>query len=285
MGMITGLFLGLGLLLIWMSLWEAPTATQPRHSALRTLEEDLLVAGIRGVSTTTFLGAITLFSALIAALTYVTTSLTVGAALAGLAAAAAPFFIVRSRATRQRARRREVWPDVVDHLISGVRAGLPLPEAVAHVGMRGPDELKDDFSLFAREYRATGRFDECLVTLKDRLADPTADRVIEALRVTRSVGGSEIGNLLQTLATFLRQDLRVRGELEARQSWTIGGARVAAAAPWIVLAMLATRPEAAAAFNTTMGGIVIISGAGATALAYAVMLRIGKLPQDERVLR
>lgn len=284
MGIIAGLILGLGLLLIWMSLWEAPD-TAKKASWLIGFEEDLLVAGLRGISTTTFFAAVALFAALVAALTFVITGLTVGAALAGLAASVAPFIIVKSRAERQRIRRREVWPDVVDHLISGVRAGLPLPEAVAHLGMRGPEQLREEFAIFGREYRATGRFDDCLITLKERLADPTADRVIEALRVTRSVGGTEIGHLLSTLATFLRQDLRVRGELEARQSWTVGGARVAAAAPWLILAMLAVRPEAATAFNTTLGGILIISGAGATALAYTIMIRIGRLPQDERVLR
>ncbi len=179
----------------------------------------------------------------------------------------------------------EVWPEVLDHLSSGVRAGLSLPEAVGQLGERGPVELREPFTQFARDYRASGRFGECLDLLKDRLADPVADRIVEALRITRDVGGTDLGRLLRTLSTFLREDARTRGELEARQSWTVNGARLAVAGPWVVLGFLATRPETAAAYNTMAGAVVLAAGAACSAAAYQLMLRIGRLPEEERVLR
>ena len=39
------------------------------------------------------------------------------------------------------------------------------------------------FDAFALDYQVTGRFGECLDRLKDRLADPVGDRVVEGLRV------------------------------------------------------------------------------------------------------
>ena len=130
-----------------------------------------------------------------------------------------------------------------------------------------------------------GRFGESLDALKARLADPVADRIVEALRLTRDVGGTDLGRLLRTLSTFLREDVRTRGELEARQSWTVNAARLAVAAPWIVLALLATRPEAAAAYDTPAGLAVLAVGGACTVVAYLVMLRIARLPDDPRVLR
>ena len=62
-------------------------------------------------------------------------------------------------------------------------------------------------------------------------------------------------------------------------------ARLAVAAPWIVLALLATRPEAAAAYNTPAGFAVLAVGGACTVVAYLVMLRIARLPDDPRVLR
>ena len=173
----------------------------------------------------------------------------------------------------------------MDHLGSGIRAGLALPEAVAQIGERGPVELREAFTAFAEDYRATGRFGESLDALKARLADPVADRIVEALRLTRDVGGTDLGRLLRTLSTFLREDVRTRGELEARQSWTVYAARLAVAAPWIVLALLATRPEAAAAYDTPAGLAVLAVGGACTVVAYLVMLRIARLPDDPRVLR
>ena len=103
--------------------------------------------------------------------------------------------------------------------------------------------------------------------------------------MTRDVGGTDLGRLLRTLSSFLRDDLRVRGELEARQSWTVNGARLAVAAPWLVLALLVGRPEAAQAYGTATGTAVLLVGAGSSVLAYWLMQRVARLPEDPRVLR
>jgi tight adherence protein B len=173
----------------------------------------------------------------------------------------------------------------VDNLTSAVRAGLSLPEALGQLSVRGPLELRPDFSAFAEDYRATGHFFDCLDLLKDRLADPVADRLVEALRIAREVGGSDLGRLLRTLSVFLREDARTRAELETRQSWTVNGARLAVAAPWIVLALLATRPQAVQAYDRPAGALVLAVGAASSLVAYRVMVRIGRLPEEQRVLR
>ena len=66
---------------------------------------------------------------------------------------------------------------------------------------------------------------------------PVGDRVVEALRVAREVGGGDLGPLLRALSGYSRDDLRTRAELESRQSWTVNAARLAVAAPWVVLLM------------------------------------------------
>src|SRR5690606_40728102 len=58
--------------------------------------------------------------------------------LAGLA----PSAYVRSKARRRRTELRTLWPDVVDDLASGVRAGLSLPEALIALAERGPEQLR-----------------------------------------------------------------------------------------------------------------------------------------------
>jgi tight adherence protein B len=173
----------------------------------------------------------------------------------------------------------------VDNLASGVRAGLSLPEALAQLGVRGPESLRPAFSRFGEDYRASGRFGESLDRLKAMLADPVGDRVVESLRLAREVGGADLGRLLRTLSTFLREDARTRSELEARQTWTVNAARLAVAAPWILLALLALRPAAVRAYNSAQGFALLTFGAAVCVIAYRLMLRIGRLPSEERVLR
>jgi tight adherence protein B len=46
---------------------------------------------------------------------------------------------------------------------------------------------------------------------------------------------------------------RIRQEMEARQSWITNAAKLGVAAPWVVLVLLASRREAALAYNTLLG--------------------------------
>jgi tight adherence protein B len=49
--------------------------------------------------------------------------------------------------------------------------------------------------------------------------------------------------------------------------------------------MLSTNPESVAAYSTPLGAAVLALGAVLTGVAYWAMVRIGRLPEDERVLR
>ncbi|ADB30799.1 type II secretion system protein [Kribbella flavida DSM 17836] len=286
MGLLLGLFFGIGvLLLVW-------TFVAPREEKAKTdgrlvaRSRDLLArAGVEGVTPGAFIGAclITGFVAFVL-MFLVSAALPVGVVF-GLMAGGVPVAVLKSRARKRLAEFRELWPDVVDNIASAVRAGLSLSEALAQVGERGPLPLREPFRRFGADYASTGRFAESLDRLKARLADPVGDRVVEALRIAREVGGGDLGRLLRSLSSFLRDDARTRSELESRQSWSVNGARVAVAAPWLVLGLLSFQGDVIQRYNSPVGALVIGIGAAVCVLAYRVMLRIGRLPEPERVLR
>jgi tight adherence protein B len=177
-----------------------------------------------------------------------------------------------------------VWPEAIDNLASAVRAGMSLPEGLAGLSVRGPAELRAAFARFGAAYRATGRFNDCLDSVKDDLADPVGDRVCETVRVAREVGGSDLGAVLRTLSELLRTEARTRAELETRQGWVINAARLAVAAPWLVLLLLGTETSTLHAFDSPGGGLLLGVGAAICVVAYRIMLRIGRLPEERRVL-
>lgn len=288
LGLVTGALFGASLVTLWSRSWPtatAPTApSEPRLAYVRRLNTALAHIGFTSAraehlaAVGLLLGAIVWFTCL------GLTGAMVPSVAAGIAAIFLPAVGVMSLARRRQENLRDVWPEVIDLVHSAVRAGLSLPEALAQLGERGPTPLQHPFKEFARDYQATGDFNHCLDRLKARLADPVADRIVEALRLTRDVGGTELGTLLRTLSSFLRDDARVRSELEARQSWTINGAKLALVAPWIVLGLMILRPEAARAYDTPAGAALIATGAVVSFIAYRVMLMIARLPHDERVL-
>jgi tight adherence protein B len=286
MGALLGSVLGLGALLVWQSLTGAPVRRRTRGPGwLRRRTEGLRQAGIAGVTGGQLL-VLQGIAALLAALAVLTVSRSVSvAACFGVFGAFAPPALVRRLRDRRRTELRDVWPEVVDQLTSAVRAGLSLPEAVGALAVRGPEPLRPAFARFAADHRATGRFSDCLDRLRDDFADPVADRVCESLRMAREVGGTDLGRLLRALSAFLREDARTRSELETRQGWTVNAARLAVAAPWLVLLLLATQSTTLEAYDTGPGRVLLAVGAGVSFLAYRLMLRIGRLPEDRRVLR
>lgn len=284
MGVVVGLVFGAGAVCVWLSFFPTPPPRAGRGRRQRVADV-LVQAGVAGVSPGAFATACVGVGVVVAVVALVVTRVVPLAVAFGVLAGAVPVAAVRHRARARRTTLRAVWPEVIDLLISGVRAGLSLPEALAAVGERGPGELRDHFARFAADHRVSGRLGPSLDALKDRLADPVADRVIEALRLTHEVGGTDLSRLLATLAAMIREDLRTRGELQARQSWTVNGARLAVAAPWVVLALLSTRAQSAAAFDSAAGVAVLAGGAAACAIAYRLMVSLGRLPEDARVLR
>ena len=285
MGAFLGLLLGVGLFLVLRAFTSEPVP-RTRRTATRTRVEELLAqAGVEGVSP----GQLAAVSAVLGLVTFVVVAGISRVALIGLVfggfAASAPLNVVRGRRRKRSRELREVWPEVVDNLASAIRAGLSLPEAVSQLGTRGPELLRPQFARFAADYRATGRFGDCLDRLKASLADPVGDRVIESLRMAREVGGTDLGRLLRTLSAFHREDARTRAELETRQGWTVSAARLALAAPWLLLLLLSTRPGAVEAYRTARGAMVLAGGGAVSFLAYRVMLRIARLPAEQRVLR
>ncbi|MCA1824434.1 MAG: type II secretion system F family protein [Frankia sp.] len=286
MGGALGLLFGLGALLIVES--SRPRADAPvtaRVTWRDRIAERLAQAGVVGVTPGQLVGA----SAALAAVVFVVVAgmsqvIAIGGAFACFAAYL-PLWVVARRRSRRANELRDVWPEAVDNLASAIRAGMALPEALSALGGRGPTALRPAFAAFAADYRASGRFAESLDRLKQALADPVGDRVVESLRMAREVGGTDLGRLLRTLSAFLREDARTRAELETRQGWTVNAARLGLAAPWLLLLLLSSRPEAVRAYRTSTGALVLLIGGAISLAAYRVMLRIARLPTERRVLR
>lgn len=285
MGAFLGLMLGLGLLLIWHGVATNSVPSRTRRPPFEGTRERLIQAGLPGVSPAQLFALQGLAAVLVGVLGLTLTQSISVSLIFALFAGAVPRLVVSRLRHKRQADLRELWPEVVDNLTSGVRAGLSLPEALTAIGDRGPEQLRDPFRQFGADYRTTGRFNDCLDRLKATLADPVGDRVIESLRVAREVGGTDLGRLLSTLSGFLRDDARTRAELLARQSWSVNAARMAVAAPWLVLVLLATQRETLQAYDTPTGTVILFAGAALSFIAYRLMIRIGRLPEDRRVLR
>lgn len=279
-GALWGLLLAGGAALIWRSVTH-PRVPQSktsqwteklRHAGLDSTVRFVVVSGlVVGAIGATLAGALTgipLFSALVF-----------------VALALMPWMTIQMRAKKAARSRREVWPDVVDDILAGIRAGIALPEVLASLATRGPEQVRPSFALFSKLIHSGMPFHQAVDQLKESFADPVADRILEALKLANEVGGSELTSLLRDLNVMLRADLKVRSELSARQSWTIVGARLAVVSPWIVLVLMSLKASGAKAYATPAGSMVLLLGALVSAACYFAMLKLGAVKEDSRLAK
>jgi tight adherence protein B len=178
----------------------------------------------------------------------------------------------------------DVWPDVVDDLASAIRAGLSLPQAVIELCNSGPEQLRPAFQLCRDRYQTTGDFNAGLKLIAQDLNDPQADKFVASLQIAHEVGGADLGILLRTLSEVMREELVLRGEIIARQSWTVNGAKLAVAAPWITALVLSTRDTAANVYMSPSGIRMLAICAIVSVFAYVAMMKIAELPAEKRLL-
>jgi tight adherence protein B len=277
-----GLALGAGLVLM-ASPWLWPAARRrPRRGALDPVRDRLRQAGLGHVAPAVPLLLSVAVGIAAAGATLAVAPIPALALVAAAGGAAVPLIVLSARARSVRRLVRASWPDLVDHLVSGLRAGLPLAEAVGSLVVVAPAPVRAAFREFENVALGSGNVASALDRLKDSLADPVGDRVCETLRVAREVGGTELPSVLRALAASLRADAAVRSEAEARQSWVRGAARLGLVAPWAVLLLLASRPEAAATYNTPAGIGLLLAGLAVSVIAYRVMIALGRLPEERR---
>ena len=217
-----------------------------------------------------------------AAVLLVTRSIVISLAFGALAAGIA-FVTVRAKNNLNEAALIAAWPEVIDHLMSGIQSGLSLTESLAGLSTRGPEILRPAFTQFKATLYGSGDLTQAIEELKALFAHHGSDQIFEALIISKALGGSELLQILRSLGDFLRQDLALRREIEVKHGWIKNSAHLSAAAPWILLLLLSTQPSTAAAYSTTTGAMILIAGLVMTGIAYIWMNRLGRLPQNPRV--
>lgn len=205
-------------------------------------------------------------------------ALAFGALVAGIS-----FITLNRKNSQNESALVAAWPEVIDHLMSGIQSGLSLTESLAGLCVRGPEILRPAFTEFRTSLYRHGDVGEAILELKDLFHHHGSDQIFEALIISKALGGSELLSILRTLGDFLRQDLALRREIEVKHAWIKNSAHLSAAAPWILLLLLSTQPSTAVAYSTPTGAAILLAGLVMTAIAYMWMNRLGRLPQTPRV--
>jgi len=204
--------------------------------------------------------------------------------VAGGVAVAFPRMVFARRRAALVQERLAAWPDAIRDIITHLRASLSMHASLCEVGRSGPVPLRPYFNRYAG---LSGALDQraAIEVVREDLADPMSDRVIEVLLVAFDQGSSVVIDILHDLASSSSEDLRLLDEIETLQLETKLEARGAAVLPFVVLAMLCVfTPGYRSFYATPAGWFVIAMGAAMSFGGLLVIRRLGRVPSEERIL-
>ena len=166
---------------------------------------------------------------------------------------------------------QDAWPEALDHINSAIKSGVSISQALANLAERGPIVLSPFFREYKSQVSTTGNLELALRNLCLSTQDPVLKRLTQTILLVRQVGGAQVGSVLRTFTTFLRNDLTAKREIEMRHGWIANTARIASCAPWLLLIFLTFQPQTRTAYNTPIGAIVVLGGSLLIGVAYLWM--------------
>ncbi len=194
-----------------------------------------------------------------------------------------PYYFTARKREKARNQLALLWPELLDHLISGLRSGLSLAETLIQLGFRGPEESRAIFLHCEEILRGQGDFSTVFAHIKKSFSDPIADQVCEVLDFARTSGSRDITVTLRTLGDHIRGDIAIRSEIRAKHGWIKNSAVIATLAPWILLLILSAQPSTVKAFSTTNGIFVLVLGIVMSICAFVWMGRVGRIEEPPRI--
>lgn len=186
-------------------------------------------------------------------------------------AGAIPWMKSSAQERKKQKSIQDAWPEALDHINSAIKSGVPISQALANLAERGPIVLSPFFREYKSQVNTTGNLELALKNLCLSTQDPILKRLTQTILLVRQVGGAQVGSVLRTFTTFLRNDLTAKREIEMRHGWIASTARIASCAPWLLLIFLTFQPQTRTAYNTPTGAIVVLGGSLLIVIAYLWM--------------
>ena len=190
----------------------------------------------------------------------------------------------QSRVAAENQKANTQWPKYLDSIHSATWAGATLEQALLDSISSAPAKHSWALLEFEKDHNSGIAFNDSLDNLKARLANPIADRFIEITRLASASGGRGYLIALRAQSLQLRLENSTWSEINVKQNWVLGTAKLAVLAPWLILVLLSLRPETAIAFQSESGLAVLALGTFASLLAFRLIKTLGKLPPRQRTL-
>jgi tight adherence protein B len=161
--------------------------------------------------------------------------------IAAVSAALLPYVALRFMRSRRQSRFGTQFPDALDVIVRSLRAGHPVPVAVAMVAREMPDPVGTEFGIVSDEITYGADLETAMRNLYFRVGQEDLPLFVTAVAIQASTGG-KLSEILENLSSVIRQRFKMRRKVRALAAEGRFSAMLLSAVPivlFLVLRMIA----------------------------------------------
>jgi len=196
-----------------------------------------------------------------------------GAAVFG--ATALPYLVLKMLRARRQKRFGAQFPDALDIIVRSLRAGHPVPIAVAMVGREMADPIGSEFGIVSDEITYGADLETAMRNLYARIGSDDLPLFVTAVAIQGSTGGN-LGEILENLSGVIRQRFKMRRKIRALAAEGRASAMILSGLPiglFVVIQFIA--PEFyGPVWNEHLTHVLLFASAGWMAVGNLVMFKM-----------
>jgi tight adherence protein B len=198
------------------------------------------------------------------------------AILCGIAAGIGlPHFLIASLIGRRNAAFTNQFPEAIDLMVRGIRAGLPIVETITVVAQEMSEPIRTEFRRMVDALQVGQAFDETLWAAAKRIESPEFRFFVVSLSIQRETGGN-LAETLENLSDILRRRRQLKLKVRAVSSEARASAWVVGVLPFLlgtVMTMINSH-YMSPLFHTHEGHTFLAVGLGCFAIGVVVLTKM-----------
>jgi tight adherence protein B len=190
------------------------------------------------------------------------TGLIIAAAIGFAGAFGAPRWLLSYLKKRREKKFLNGFPDAVDVIVRGVKAGLPLLDCIKMIALEAPEPLKSEFRVILETQAIGMPLGEACGKLYERTPLPEANFFGIVVAIQQKAGGN-LSEALGNLSRVLRDRKKMKAKIQAMSQEAKASAGIIGALPIAVMTLVyLTSPQYISLLFTTSIGNMMLAASG-----------------------
>jgi tight adherence protein B len=203
------------------------------------------------------------------------TGLVIAAAIGFAGAFGVPRWLLSFLKKRREKKFLDGFPDAVDVIVRGVKAGLPLLDCIKMIATEAPEPLKSEFRVILETQAIGMPLGEACGKLYERTPLPEANFFGIVVAIQQKAGGN-LSEALGNLSRVLRDRKKMKAKIQSMSQEAKASAGIIGALPIAVMTLVyLTSPQyISLLFTTSVGNMMLAASAVWMAMGVMVMKKM-----------